>query len=186
MISLTSLGCAQWGTCCPKGWTQLWIGNQLIDRTTGDFMYVWDSLVHNPSNSVVLNTPDDNGGGFNIGTQHDQHIYVPINFFFDESQGHALPIGALQYHEMEVRVKLSPRPLLSSYLKYHEKATFETPLADNDDPERWMVKDVPLFYESTVGNGNLVRDPQKRLLKDLDIGGDLKKGRAVQPPCFLG
>ena len=78
----------------------LWIGGQMV--TTMDAMYVQG--VHNPlmrdsaakaSFAVTLNHKKENHGG----------NYYMLPFFFSEDWTKALPLLAMSYHEVEIRIK---------------------------------------------------------------------------------
>lgn len=79
---------------------QLWIGGQKV--STLDSLFI--QAVHNPllrensakaSCTVTTNVAKENHGG--------NHFMIP--FFFGEEWTKALPIVALQYHEVEIRIK---------------------------------------------------------------------------------
>ena len=77
------------------------IGGQLIDRQTNDWNAIWWNLT----------TPESKVNGmksnFSIssGTDLNQLIYLPLNFWFCRNPGLALPIIALQYHEVKLKIE---------------------------------------------------------------------------------
>ena len=97
------------------------IGGQRIDRQTGQWMHVWASLTEENSARLVSGTSDGGtdtvteGGtlfqeltGFGgtiaqIATDTTPlDIKVPLQFWFCRNPGLALPLIALQYHEVKV------------------------------------------------------------------------------------
>jgi hypothetical protein len=56
-----------------------------------------------PHNVIDANAPAGTGGGVSI---NGREIRVPLPFWFSESWGAALPLVALQLHEVEVRIQL--------------------------------------------------------------------------------
>ena len=90
------------------------IGGQMIDRQSGRFMETYYELTEpNPSGLVsdctAANTPGtgtkfqnmSGAGGVDLDGQ-DVHLFVPLNFWFCRNPGLALPLIALQYHEVKV------------------------------------------------------------------------------------
>jgi hypothetical protein len=75
---------------------ELEIGGQQIDKQTGKWMDTWNEL------SVSHNIDTFNSMAFADGT--DKRVYVPLQFFFCQNPGLALPLIALQYHEVRVKV----------------------------------------------------------------------------------
>jgi hypothetical protein len=96
-------------------YVELEIGGQRIDRHTGLWMETWAELTQpNPSGtvpSVVVNTGSGNGTTFQnmagmggvIGADvASLQCFVPLQFWFCRNPGLALPLIALQYHEVKV------------------------------------------------------------------------------------
>ena len=107
------------------------IGGQRIDRQYGDFMHLWNQLtltaeqergynkmvgqttqltyLTDPSFSTV-NTPCDTGAPCNKCTPRcslpETTLYVPLQFWFCRNPGLALPLIALQYHEVKINLEL--------------------------------------------------------------------------------
>jgi hypothetical protein len=84
------------------------IGEQEIDKQTGEWMEVWSSLT-TPTNhkngfydmigKVDAYTTPDFGG---------TKLYIPLRFWFNRNPGVYLPLLALQYHPVRINVKLRP------------------------------------------------------------------------------
>ena len=90
------------------------IGGQLIDRQYGDWMNIWseltipagkragyDNMVGNTTNTLITNS--QNGG---IESNAATRLYVPFQFWFNRNPGLALPLIALQYHEVKLNLEL--------------------------------------------------------------------------------
>ena len=78
------------------------IGGQLIDRQYGDWMTIW--------NELTLPKGKETGYGQMIdGTAStgDNKAYVPLEFWFCRNIGLALPLIALQYHEVKINIEFS-------------------------------------------------------------------------------
>lgn len=96
------------------------IGGQLIDRHYADWLEIWSQLSLPSSKAsayyemigtdgdVGLRTPTGNGNlvgtGLNTNTSGNRILYVPLQFWFCRNIGLALPLIALQYHEVKIDV----------------------------------------------------------------------------------
>ena len=89
------------------------IGGQLIDRQYGDWMNIWTELT----------VPEGKRAGYDnmVGNKRPaataiqtgqldaeviQRLYVPLQFWFNRNPGLALPLIALQYHEVKLNLEL--------------------------------------------------------------------------------
>ena len=87
------------------------IGGQIIDTHYGEWLYLWETLTANYDTSVKL---DSMVGGSLGGTStaatacrgRPNVIYVPLQFWFNRNPGLALPLIALQYHEVRFNITL--------------------------------------------------------------------------------
>jgi hypothetical protein len=81
---------------------ELEIGGQRIDKQYGDWMYIWNEL----------SLPDGKKDGYKVmvgadikDTSDDTVLYIPLEFWFCRNPGLALPLIALQYHEVKVNIE---------------------------------------------------------------------------------
>ena len=89
------------------------IGGQIIDTHYGEWLFLWENLTSNFDNSVKL---DSMTGGYLGGTEtsavscggRPAVLYIPLQFWFCRNPGLALPLIALQYHEVRINVTLNP------------------------------------------------------------------------------
>jgi len=93
------------------------IGGQQIDKQYGDWLTIWNELTQRPGlhvgyDNMVGNTVNLTGGG--LGQTEQTTLYVPLQFWFCRNPGLALPLIALQYHE--VRINLEFRPAADCYV----------------------------------------------------------------------
>ena len=109
------------------------IGGQRIDRHYGDWMHIWNQLTINASQqkgywSMVGNTTQltyltdpsfssvDGPCQSNAPRQicaprnalPETTLYIPLQFWFCKNPGLALPLIALQYHEVRINIDLRP------------------------------------------------------------------------------
>ncbi len=95
------------------------VGEQEIDKQTGEWMEIWTSVSTSASQRQALNNligrvegfpPPD--GTFNTGPLK---LTIPLHFWFCKNPGSFLPLIALQYHP--VRITIEFRPLQQLFLK---------------------------------------------------------------------
>jgi hypothetical protein len=99
-------------------YAELDIGGQLIDRLYGEWLFLWDAL--SSSYPTTVNLFRMVGGGFAAGSVALNNtvqcnavngkpslpnvFYVPLSFFYTRNPGAALPLIALQYHEVKINI----------------------------------------------------------------------------------
>eukprot|EP00959_Pyramimonas_sp_CCMP1952_P109925 2299344-Pyramimonas_sp.AAC.1 len=93
-------------------YVELEIGGQRIDKHYGEFMEIWSELT----------MPEEKRAGFkemigrrDSGSSTDMEsskLYIPLQFFFSRNPGLALPLIALQYHEVKVNIQFRPQAQL--------------------------------------------------------------------------
>ena len=110
------------------------IGGQRIDRQYGDFMHIWNQLtltseqeegynkmIGNTTQLTYLTDPQfaDIASACSSASAPDAvcaprkalpetTLYVPLQFWFCRNPGLALPLIALQYHEVKINIELRP------------------------------------------------------------------------------
>ena len=86
------------------------IGGHRFDRHQGDFMEIWETLSHPPDKGlgelVGFFTNTDDLVDF---SSRDQTLFIPIRFWYNRFHAQALPLIALQYHEVRINIKLRNR-----------------------------------------------------------------------------
>jgi hypothetical protein len=92
---------------------ELEIGGQKIDKHSGHWMETWSELTQTNTTGVVATDSDGDGtlfqkmsgmGGVFCGTNIGAAdvFFIPLQFWFCRNPGLALPLIALQYHEVKV------------------------------------------------------------------------------------
>jgi hypothetical protein len=100
-------------------YVELDIGGQIVDRQYGEFLFLWANLTADANAATKLKTMI-NG---NLGTttvpnkltdtnqclpngreQSPNTFYIPLSLFFTRNPGAALPLIALQYHEVKINI----------------------------------------------------------------------------------
>ena len=117
-------GCANFGSALIDN-VELEIGGQKIDKHYGHWMEVWSELTEpNPTgwtglqaNALRTGTNFQNmsgmGGVFGANTAVTDTFSVPLQFWFCRNPGLALPLIALQYHEVKVKITLQTATLMT-------------------------------------------------------------------------
>ena len=83
------------------------IGGQIMDRHYGEWMYLWESLTSQYDQSVrldqMLGTAVEGTFSTPAGCNgRPTVLYIPLSFWFCRNPGLALPLIALQYHEVRL------------------------------------------------------------------------------------
>ena len=107
------------GTSTPVGfdiinYTEIEIGGQIIDKQYGEWMTIWCDLTHTLDKKSVLNRMMFNGqydgSSLSCGDTGSKpspwRSYIPLQFWFCRNIGLALPLIALQYHEVKINFDL--------------------------------------------------------------------------------
>ena len=97
------------------------IGGGVIDKHLGKWLNIWDELTgkeeHRKGMSEMIGRLDSESDRGLVGNADAaKTVFVPLQFWFNRNVGAALPMVALQYHEVKVRVNLEPLNKLVVYL----------------------------------------------------------------------
>ena len=99
-------------------YVEIEVGGQLIDRLYSEWLYLWDLLSSDYNTSFKLHQmvgagldagyttlPDPSSCVRATGRQSAPNvIFVPLPFFYTKNPGAALPLIALQYHEVKINI----------------------------------------------------------------------------------
>ena len=78
------------------------IGGQRIDKHYGDWMHIWNELSQEAGKKVGYN---DMIGAALAENSEETDLYIPLEFWFCRNPGLALPLIALQYHEVKINIE---------------------------------------------------------------------------------
>ena len=88
---------------------ELRIGGQMIDRQYSTWMHVWSELTHTTDQKALLDklvgVKGTDGAVVADATVSATTLNVPLMFSFCRNPGLALPLIALQYHEVEIHIE---------------------------------------------------------------------------------
>ena len=156
---------------------ELRIGGQMIDRQYSTWMHVWTELSHTTDQKALLDkivgvSTTDGQTNASGNAAAALRLHVPLLFSFCRNPGLALPLIALQYHEVEIHIEfssalecsdddstaltgdLSDTSLWCDYmfLDTEERKTFA------QNPHEYLIETVQTQESSvTAGSGNNIR-----------------------------
>ncbi|MEW5315082.1 MAG: hypothetical protein WDW38_006534 [Sanguina aurantia] len=100
---------------------ELEIGGMRIDKHYGDWLHIWNELTQTAGKqlgygNMVGNIPSLTNPQVNSSLSGStgsiyvkpQTLYVPLEFWFCRNPGLALPLIALQYHEVKINIEFAP------------------------------------------------------------------------------
>jgi len=82
------------------------IGGQQIDKHYGE----WLDILHELSCPEEKKTGVETMLGYGDGTQTPTTLYIPLQFWFCRNPGLAVPLIALQYHEVKINLEFNANP----------------------------------------------------------------------------
>ena len=88
------------------------IGGQRIDKHYGDWLHIWNELTQTAGHydgykQMVSGT--EFGDDLSTDTSESQVLYIPLQFWFCRNPGLALPLIALQYHEVKINIEFASK-----------------------------------------------------------------------------
>jgi hypothetical protein len=90
------------------------VGEQEIDRQTGEWMEVWTQLTTPASQRYALNEMIGRVEPYNLidikpsASSDGLHLMIPLQFYFCQNPGSYLPLLALQYSPIRINITLRP------------------------------------------------------------------------------
>jgi|TARA_Y100000389_G_scaffold105527_1_gene102419 hypothetical protein len=98
---------------------KIYIGGTLMDTQYGEWLHIWNELSIESSkkygyDKLIGNIPElympdiYNNLNMNEIQIDSRRLYVPLKFWFNKNPGLALPLIALQYHEIEIHIEIRP------------------------------------------------------------------------------
>ena len=144
------------------------IGGQLIDRHYGDWLEIWSQLTVPASKELGyrwmigqdLRTAAAGDGALqNVGAAvTGRRIFVPLQFWFCRNVGLALPLIALQYHEVKVNITFATQA----------KVLVGTPASTTFNANLW----VDYIYLDTDERRRFAQVSHEYLIEQLQMNTD--------------
>ena len=130
------------------------IGGQLIDRQYGDWMEIWNELTlpAGKKDGYVEMIKAESNMDADLATK----AYVPLEFWFCRNIGLALPLIALQYHEVKINIEFNSVPFTDATL------WADYIFLDTDERRRfaqlsheYLIEQVQFTGGETINSSNL-------------------------------
>jgi hypothetical protein len=90
---------------------QIEIGGQQIDKHFGEWLEIWDELTQTSEKQAGFNQMIGKQVA-DIGLKNtaniSQLLFIPLMFWFNRNPGLSLPLIALQYHEVKIKIDFRP------------------------------------------------------------------------------
>jgi hypothetical protein len=147
------------------------IGGQIIDRHYGEWLYLWENLTSSYDNSVKLDSMLGASlmgatSAINDCNSRPNVLYIPLQFWFNRNPGLALPLIALQYHEVRFNITLGAATDLVS------KGAWSTlsQAASNLPEPRDMALYIDYIYLDVDERRRFAQDSHEYLIDQLQTG----------------
>jgi hypothetical protein len=166
---------------------ELEIGGQRIDKHYAAWLHIWNELTQTAGHSLgyanmVGNTPDltsltevTNGATSNAVVK-GKILYIPLAFYFCRNPGLALPLIALQYHEVKLNLELEELKNLYWAGKYDAAAATPAWSTDLSAVSVDSLKSASLYvdyiYLDTDERRRFAQVSHEYLIEQLQFTGD--------------
>ena len=199
---------ARWLDCVGEqlvAQVEIEIGGQRIDRQYGDWMHIWNELtlsseqqkgyykmIGNTTQLTYITDPtfaDINGPCAATGgpaqvcaprkSLPETTLYVPLQFWFCRNPGLALPLIALQYHEVKINLDLRPiGECLWAVSKLNAAASEGTVSVSQAYQQSLVAASlyVDYIFLDTDERRKMAQNPHEYLFEQLQFTGDESVG----------
>ena len=105
---------------------ELEIGGQRIDKHYAEWLYIWNELTlpaGKRDGYYLMVGADRFNHSIYLAAQQSYVVHVPLEFWFCRNVGLALPLIALQYHEVKINIEFETRDnMVDTSQNYSDKA----------------------------------------------------------------
>jgi len=124
-------------------YVELEIGGEVIDRHYGQWLEIWNELTIPAEKRLAYNEMIGKHENFNATAQGGaMKLRIPLNFWFNRNKGLALPLIALQYHEVRLNFE---------FRKLDELWTSSTKKIVNSGDDCINIWNVPIDLDQDAG-----------------------------------
>jgi hypothetical protein len=149
------------------------IGGQKIDRHYGHWLHIWNELTQTSGHQAGYATMVGNVPRLvqsSIDATPSITLYVPLRFWFNRNVGLALPLIALQYHDVKVNLQLANKVDC-----YWASSTSREP-GDLSDVTLW----VDYIYLDTDERRRFAQASHEYLIEQLQFNGDMPINSSIE------
>lgn len=130
------------------------IGGTLIDSHPGHYLQIWNELTQTPEKKQIGHLIGRSGSEAELEdlAMTEQELYIPLQFFFCRHLMCSLPLIALQYHQVEVKVtfaaldkvvafggyEYNSKPGLLNQAKGHQASWYQQYLATQESSSGYV------------------------------------------------
>ena len=145
---------------------QLKIGGQTIVNQTGEYMQIWTSLNDDDANKLRLIDQDEyfTKPQKNI---ESETLYIPLQFWFNQKYANSLPIIALQYHNIEISIKLRDFHECYTILEYNDPYTKDF-LRHNNSNIKYNVKNTNIIETGLETTCIYLNSPERKRISQTE------------------
>ena len=143
---------------------ELEIGGQRIDRHYGEWLDIWSELSTSEAKKGMFDSDMIRRASGNEITGNGSTLYIPLQFFFNRNHGLALPLIALQYHEVKINFTFAKL----ADLCHNSNASATLPSIE--DPPMSLYIDY--VYLDTDERKRFAQSQHELLIEQLQFTGD--------------
>ena len=181
------------------------IGGQRIDRQYGDWMHIWNQLtmsseqqkgywkmighttqltyITDPKFAEVAGPCAANGGPAQVCAPRnalpETTLYIPLQFWFTKNPGLALPLIALQYHEVKINLDIRPIGECLWAVSALDNGTAGTTMSVTGAYQQSLVAAslyIDYIFLDTDERRKMAQNPHEYLIEQLQFTGDESVG----------
>ena len=149
------------------------IGGQKIDRHYGHWLHIWNELTQTSGHQAGYATMVGNVPSLvqsSIDSTPSITLYVPLRFWFNRNVGLALPLIALQYHDVKLNLQLA------NVTDCYWSSSARRAPGDLLDVSLW----VDYIYLDTDERRRFAQASHEYLIEQLQFNGDMPISSSVE------
>jgi hypothetical protein len=120
------------------------IGGQRVDKHNGEWLHLWNELTQEDGKVAAHEAMTSAAAGAS------KTLFIPLEFWFCRNPGLALPLIALQYHEVKINVQFGAGPFEDGTAKLYVDYIY----LDTDERRRFAQISHEYLIEQVQFNGD--------------------------------